>query len=288
MFYDSTSMGRSYRLYEQIMKLWTSHVTKNILLGDRTICVVFYCRRKCCLNKVRFDWIVAPSSPPSLPPQVELDLKRLRDPLQLQLPVQQLTASKDWWEVWAHLSPLPSNPFPLPSDALLAPPSSSSHYAVPPTPPFPTEPFSLTLPVQEVPSSAQLREALYFSVSPPSVLFPPPQLVPTEKRRRPREQRELKRLSQQPQGKKSERCWWRSNNLALWTRLASSGGQTGTIPPSSWLQKKAEGGKSSLGVCVCVWVRLCECVCAKGQWGLWTALRSLYLETVHAHAAPLL
>lgn len=30
--------------------------------------------------------------------QVELDLKRLRDPLQLQLPLQQLTASKNWWE----------------------------------------------------------------------------------------------------------------------------------------------------------------------------------------------
>lgn len=34
---------------------------------------------------------------PSLP-QAELDLKRLRDPLQLHLPVQQINSSKDWWE----------------------------------------------------------------------------------------------------------------------------------------------------------------------------------------------
>lgn len=36
--------------------------------------------------------------PLCLQSQVELDLKRLRDPLQLQLPIQQLTTSKNWWE----------------------------------------------------------------------------------------------------------------------------------------------------------------------------------------------
>lgn len=56
--------------------------------------------------KVCFDHLIVnvfcsiPSPPPKqkktlVQSQVELDLKRLRDPLQLQLPVQQLTASKD-------------------------------------------------------------------------------------------------------------------------------------------------------------------------------------------------
>lgn len=38
--------------------------------------------------------------------QAELDLKRLRDPLQLQLPVQQIVASKDWWEGTPASSPV--------------------------------------------------------------------------------------------------------------------------------------------------------------------------------------
>lgn len=58
--------------------------------------------------------------------QVELDLKRLRDPLQLQLPVQQLTASKNWWEEWLPLllSQL-QQPFSAPTTSL---PSCCPHF----------------------------------------------------------------------------------------------------------------------------------------------------------------
>lgn len=63
--------------------------------------------------------------------QVELDLKRLRDPLQLQLPIQQLTTDKNWWQAWLPSSLISCNRpsfFPLlcavwyPHSNILSPP----------------------------------------------------------------------------------------------------------------------------------------------------------------------
>lgn len=78
-------------------------------------------------------------SPLIHPLQVELDLKRLRDPLQLQLPVQQLTTSKNWWDEWLPpLSAPTTPPLPLPScrptpfSPPLLPPATSSDSSLPP------------------------------------------------------------------------------------------------------------------------------------------------------------